>query len=89
MLQYIYCQLITRLQAMSSLLGDVSDDFGDDGVVMYDCMSELVANKNGQVFIDTGDEIWVSEFSLSLGGTLNNTINLFVSNGRRMMSHIY
>ena len=32
---------------MASLLGDASDGFGDDYVVRYDYIYELVANING------------------------------------------
>ena len=50
-------QLITRNQAMASLLGDLSYGFGDDGVVWYDFISELVANINWYQLIGTGDVI--------------------------------
>ena len=53
----MYSQFITRFRAMASLLGDLSYAFGDDGVVWYDFISELVANMNGYVLIDTGDLI--------------------------------
>ena len=46
-------QLIKILQEMSSLLGDVSDGFVDDGVVWYEFMYKLVSNINGYMLIDT------------------------------------
>ena len=57
LLLLMYIQLITRFQAMSSLLGDLSYGFGDDGVVWYDFISELVTNINWYVLIETGDVI--------------------------------
>ena len=48
--------------------------FGDDGVVWYDFISELVANINGYMLIDTGDVIWLSAVGLLLGGNVNWTI---------------
>ena len=70
----MYSQFITRFRAMASLLGDLSYAFGDDGVVWYDFISELVANMNGYVLIETGDVICWSEVGLLLVGTLNATI---------------
>ena len=59
---------------MASLLGDLSYGFGDDGVVWYEFISELVANINGYVLIETGDVICWSEVDLLLGGTVKYTI---------------
>ena len=38
---------------MESLLGELYGGFGDDGLVWYGFMSELVANNNVYVLIDT------------------------------------
>ena len=42
---------------MTSLLGNLSYGFGDDGVAWYDFIYEVVANINGYMLIDTGDVI--------------------------------
>ena len=53
----MHIQLIPILRVMASLLGDVLDGFGNDGVVCYEFMSELVDNINGYVLIYTGGVI--------------------------------
>ena len=53
----MYINLITRFQSIVSLLGDVSYGFGDDGVVWYEIISELVSKTNGYLLIDTGGVI--------------------------------
>ena len=50
----MHIQLITRLQAIVSLLGIVCDGFGDDGVVWYEFFSKLVSNINGYMLISIG-----------------------------------
>ena len=40
-------QFITILKAMSSLLGEKSDGFDNNGVVCYDFMSEIFSKING------------------------------------------
>ena len=70
----IYSWLITIFQAMTSLLGNLSYGFGDDGVVWYVFFSELVANINGCVLIETGDVIWLYAVDFLLGGTVNSAI---------------
>ena len=43
---------------MASIIGDVSDGFGDNGVVWYNFMFEPVPNiKRGGALIDTGNVI--------------------------------
>ena len=42
---------------MASLLGNLSYGFGNDGVVWYEFIYELVANIIWYVLIDTGDVI--------------------------------
>ena len=59
---------------MLSLFGDLSYSFGDDGIVWYVFISELVTNINGYVLIETGDLISVSAVGLLLGGTVNSHI---------------
>ena len=44
---------------MTSILGDASASFGNDGIVFFDFMSKLVASINGYVFIFTGAMICV------------------------------
>ena len=69
----MHIQLTTRLQAMKTILCDISDGFDDDGLVWYDCMYEPVSNINGYVFIDTVVLIWVSAGVLSLGVNVSAT----------------
>ena len=57
MMLMIHRQLITILRAMTSLLGDVYNGFGNDGKVCYDFMSKLVARISRYVLIDTGGVI--------------------------------
>ena len=85
----MHSQLVTLLQAMESLLGDVSDGFSGDGVLWYDFISELVASINGNVLIDTGGVIWVSAVSFLFGATLNDAINSSVRMVRGITSSIY
>ena len=68
----MHSQLTISFQAMTSLLGDAYDGFGNGGVVWYELMSELVAKINGYVLIDTGGVILVYEVGLFLGGILNS-----------------
>ena len=53
----MHSQLTTIFKAMEYLLGDVYGGFGYYVVVWYNFMSELVANINGNVLIDTVDVI--------------------------------
>ena len=78
----------TRLQAMTSLLGGVYYGFGDDGVFLYNFISELVANVVGYVLIGTGGMIRVFVVGLFLVGTVNATIIFFVRIGKGLMSFI-
>ena len=71
---------------MTSPLCDVSDGFGDDVVVGYDFFSEIVNTIYWYVLIYTGCVILMNEFGLSLGGTVNATINLVVRIGRGLLS---
>ena len=57
MMLMIHRQLITIMRAMTSLLGDVYNGFGNDGKVCYDFMSKLVARISRYVLIDTGGVI--------------------------------
>ena len=89
MTSLMYRQLITRLQAMTSLLGDLSYGFGHDGIVWYDFIYDLVADINGCVLIDTGDVIWLSTVGMLLGGTVNCAIRTFLRSGRGILYCIY
>ena len=80
----INSQLITRFQSMTSLLSDLSSGFVDDSF-FYDFISEIVANINGCVLIGICGVMLVSMLGLFLGGTVNATISLFVSNVRGML----
>ena len=84
----IHSKLNTILWEMASILSDVSGEFGAYCVFWSEFISELVSNINGYVLVDTGDVIWVSAVVLSLVGTVNAAMNLFVRTGRGLMSCI-
>ena len=81
-------KLITILQAMEPILGDIYDGFVYGGVVWYEFIPELVAIINMYVLIGTSDVIWVFSIGLLLGGTLNNAINSFLRTGRWILTYI-
>ena len=71
----MHSQLIKTFHSMTSILGDASASFGNDGIVFFDFMSKLVASINGYVFIFTGAMICVYMVGLSFVGTVNTVIN--------------
>ena len=77
----IHSQLITRFQAIASLLGNAYDGLCYDDAVQYDSMPELVSNINWKLLIETGSVLWVSAVGFSLVDTVNSSINFFVGIG--------
>ena len=73
-----HIQLIVRLQTIASLLGYACDGFGDDDAFNDEFTYNLVANKNGQALIKICGLILVSTVGMSLGGSMNSAIHLFV-----------